>query len=263
MKSRKDDDRNLFDMRRRIMAGNWKMYKTAQETADFFHEFNSLVDGNTRCDIVIFPTFVNLQTAVQSVANAPIEIGGQNLHWGKEGAYTGEVSSVMLTAVGCKWVLVGHSERRQYFCETDASVLKKTQAALEAGLSPIICVGEKLDERKSGNTEQVLIEQFAAGVAGLTEEQFSKVAIAYEPVWAIGTGHTATPEIAAQAHSLIRQEAAKRFGQDAADQLRILYGGSVKPDNIAGLMKESELDGALVGGASLDPQSFSAIVEGA
>lgn len=250
-------------MRRRIMAGNWKMYKTAQQTADFFHQFNSLVDGNAKCEVVLFPTFVNLQTAVESVTNTPIEIGGQNLHWAREGAYTGEISGIMLTAIGCKWVLIGHSERRQYFHETDADVLKKTQAALELGLLPIVCVGEKLDERKSGNTEQVLLEQFAAGVAGLTEEQFSNIVIAYEPVWAIGTGQTATPEIAAEAHSLIRQEAAKRFGQDAADQLRILYGGSVKPDNIEGLMNERELDGALVGGASLDPQSFSTIVKGA
>lgn len=250
-------------MRRRIMAGNWKMYKTAQQTADFFHHFNSLVDGNAKCEVVLFPTFVNLQTAVESVTNTQIEIGGQNLHWAKEGAYTGEISGIMLTAIGCKWVLVGHSERRQYFHETDADVLKKTQAALELGLSPIVCVGEKLEERKSGNTEQVLLEQFAAGVAGLTEEQFSKIVVAYEPVWAIGTGQTATPKIAAEAHSLIRQEAAKRFGHDAADQLRILYGGSVKPDNIEGLMNESELDGALVGGASLDPQSFSTIVKGA
>jgi triosephosphate isomerase len=245
------------------MAGNWKMYKTAQQTADFFHQFNSLVDGNAKCEVVLFPTFVNLQTAVESVTNTPIEIGGQNLHWAREGAYTGEISGIMLTAIGCKWVLIGHSERRQYFHETDADVLKKTQAALELGLLPIVCVGEKLDERKSGNTEQVLLEQFAAGVAGLTEEQFSNIVIAYEPVWAIGTGQTATPEIAAEAHSLIRQEAAKRFGQDAADQLRILYGGSVKPDNIEGLMNERELDGALVGGASLDPQSFSTIVKGA
>ena len=245
------------------MAGNWKMYKTAQETADFFGQFNSLIDGNVKCDIVLFPTFVNLQTAVDSVADTRIEVGAQNVHWAREGAYTGEVSSVMLTSIGCRWVLVGHSERRQYFHETDADVLKKTQAALEAGLSPIVCVGEKLEQRKCGDTEQVLIEQFAGGIAGLTEEQFSKIAVAYEPVWAIGTGQTATPEIAAAAHRLIREEAGKRFGEDAADQLRILYGGSVKPDNVNGLMKESELDGALVGGASLDPQCFSSIVKGA
>jgi len=245
------------------MAGNWKMYKTAQETADFFRQFNSLIDGNVKCDIVLFPTFVNLQTAVDSVADTRIEVGAQNVHWAREGAYTGEVSSVMLTSIGCRWVLVGHSERRQYFHETDADVLKKTQAALESGLSPIVCVGEKLEERKCGDTEQVLIEQFAGGIAGLTEEQFSNIAVAYEPVWAIGTGQTATPEIAAAAHRLIREEAGKRFGEDAADQLRILYGGSVKPDNVNGLMKESELDGALVGGASLDPQCFSSIVKGA
>ena len=243
------------------MAGNWKMYKTAEQTAEFFHRFKSLAESNGKCDVVVFPASVNLQTAVEAVTNTKIEIGAQNFYWGKEGAFTGEISGPMLTAIGCKWVLTGHSERRQYFHETGADVLKKTLAALEVGLSPIVCIGEKLDERKGGKTEQILVEQFAGGIAGLTEEQFSKIAIAYEPVWAIGTGHTATPQIAAEAHRLVRQETAKRFGQDAANQLRILYGGSVKPDNIEGLMKESELDGVLVGGASLDPQSFNAIVQ--
>ncbi|MFZ0592206.1 MAG: triose-phosphate isomerase, partial [Bryobacteraceae bacterium] len=169
----------------------------------------------------------------------------------------------MLAAADCAWVLVGHSERRLYGFETDADVLKKTQSALQAGLTPVVCVGEKLEERKADKTEQVLVEQFAGGVAGLTEEQFSRVVIAYEPVWAIGTGHTATPQIAAEAHGLIRAEVDRRFGQDAAQQVRILYGGSVKPDNIQGLMKQDELDGVLVGGASLDPISFSEIVRGA
>jgi triosephosphate isomerase len=169
----------------------------------------------------------------------------------------------MLAASGCEWVLVGHSERRLYGFETDADVLKKTQSAVEAGLTPIVCVGERLEERKAEKTEQVLLEQFAGGLAGLTEEQFSKVIIAYEPVWAIGTGHTATPQIAAEAHALIRHEVERRFGRDAAANVRILYGGSVKPDNIEGLMKEEELDGALVGGASLDPTSFSKIVHAA
>jgi triosephosphate isomerase (TIM) len=159
--------------------------------------------------------------------------------------------------------LVGHSERRLYESETDADVLKKTQCALEAGLTPIICMGERLEERKSGKTEQVLLEQFAGGIAGLTEEQFSKVAIAYEPLWAIGTGHTATTEVAAEAHRLIRSEVDRRFGEQAAADVRILYGGSVKPDNIVGLMRESDLDGVLVGGASLDPVSFSKIAHSA
>jgi triosephosphate isomerase len=250
-------------MRRRIMAGNWKMYKTARQTTEFFEQFNSLVAGVTACDVVVFPAFVNIPAAVAATGGTVTQIGGQNLYWAQEGAYTGEVSGEMLKAAGCQWVLVGHSERRQYFHETDAGVLKKTQAALEAGLSPIVCVGEKLEEREAGKTAQVLVKQFAAGAAGLSEEQFSKVAIAYEPVWAIGTGKTATPQMAAEAHALIRLEAGKRFGKDAAAALRILYGGSVKPENVKALMKEEELDGALVGGASLDPHSFFKIVQAA
>ena len=170
----------------------------------------------------------------------------------------------MLRAAGAAWVLVGHSERRNTVChETDADVLKKTQAALAAGLRPIICVGERLEEHKGGKTGEVLVRQFAAGVAGLTEEQFAQIVIAYEPVWAIGTGQTATPEIASSAHQLIRSEAEKRFGAEAANGLRILYGGSVKPDNVEGLMRQPEIDGALVGGASLDPESFFKIVKAA
>ena len=245
------------------MAGNWKMYKTVEQTADFFRHFNPLVQDVKNCDIVIFPPFISIPAAIESTAKTNIGVGGQDLHWGKEGAYTGEVSATMLAAAGCRWVLVGHSERRLYGFETDADVLKKTQSAIECGLSPIVCVGEKLEERKAEETEQVLVEQFAGGIAGLTEEQFSKVSIAYEPVWAIGTGHTATPQIASEAHGLIRAEVERRFGREAARQVRILYGGSVKPDNIQGLMQEEELDGALVGGASLDPASFASIVRAA
>lgn len=245
------------------MAGNWKMYKTVQQTADFFQQFNPLVSGVTKCDIIVFPSFISIPAARAATESSVVRIGGQDLHWGKEGAYTGEVSAGMLAAAGCEWVLVGHSERRLYGFETDADVLKKTQSAIEAGLTPVVCVGERLEERKADKTEQVLLEQFAGGLAGLTEEQFSKVIIAYEPVWAIGTGHTATPQIAAEAHALIRHEVERRFGRAAAASVRILYGGSVKPDNIEGLMKEEELDGALVGGASLDPSSFSNIVQAA
>jgi triosephosphate isomerase len=251
-------------MRRRIMAGNWKMYKTPQDTVMFFERFNPLVSGVNGCEIVIFPTAIDIPAAVQSTKGSAVQIGGQNLYWAKEGAFTGEISGEMLRSAGAAWVLIGHSERRHTCAtETDAEVLKKAQAALEAGLNPIICVGETFEEHKAGKAHEVLIKQFAAGVAGLTEEQFAKVVIAYEPVWAIGTGQTATPEIASEAHRLIRSEAEKRFGENAAQQLRILYGGSVKPDNIDGLMKEKELDGALVGGASLDPQSFTKIVKAA
>jgi triosephosphate isomerase (TIM) len=250
-------------MRRHIIAGNWKMYKTAQQTAVFFEQFNPLVDDVENCEIVVFPVSINIPTAVQATEETAIRIGGQNLFWAREGAYTGETSGEMLRSAGATWVLVGHSERRQYFHETDTDVLKKTQAAIEEGLTPIVCVGERLDDHKAGKSGEVLVRQFAGGIAGLTEEQFERVIVAYEPVWAIGTGQTATPQIASQAHGLIRSEAEKRFGNDAAQRLRILYGGSVKPENIEALIREPEIDGALVGGASLDPQSFAKIVKAA
>jgi triosephosphate isomerase (TIM) len=242
------------------MAANWKMYKTAQQTISFLDQFKPLVAGIDRCDIILCPPDLAIPAAVEAAKGTNISIGGQNMHWEKEGAFTGEVSGEMLRAAGATWVLVGHSERRQLFCETDTGVLKKTQAALEAGLLPIVCVGEKLEEHKSGKVADVIVRQFAAGIAGLTEEQFARITVAYEPIWAIGTGQTATPQIASDAHKLIRSEAARRFGTEAAQQLRILYGGSVKPDNVAGLMSEPEIDGVLVGGASLDPQSCAKIV---
>ena len=246
------------------MAGNWKMYKTPQETVRFFEEFKPLLVKCDQCAIVIFPPAIDISAAMQAVKGTRVQIGGQNVYWAKEGAYTGEISAGMLTAAGATWVLVGHSERRHHVAhETDADVLKKTQAALAAGLTPIICIGEQLEEHKAGKAHEVLVRQFAGGIAGLTEEQFAQIVIAYEPVWAIGTGQTATPQIASEAHKLIRSEAEKRFGEEAAARLRILYGGSVKPDNIQGLMNEPEIDGTLVGGASLDPASFAKIVEAA
>ena len=242
------------------MAGNWKMYKTPSDTRAFFDKFKPMVAAATHCEIVICPPFVDLAAAADAVKGTRIDIGGQNLFWAKEGAYTGEISGDMLQSAGCKWVIVAHSERRQYFGETDPSANKKIVAALEAGLAPIYCVGEKLEERETGRTHQVLETQFAGGAAPLTAEQFSRIVIAYEPVWAIGTGKVATPEIAADAHRFIREQARKKFGAEAAAQCRILYGGSVKPDNIRGLMAQPEIDGALVGGASLDPGSFASIV---
>jgi triosephosphate isomerase len=244
------------------MAANWKMYKNAEQTTAFFERFLPQVT-QVQADVVVCPTALCIPAAIAATQDRAVEIGGQNLYWGKEGAFTGEVSGDMLAAAGARWVLIGHSERRQYFEETDATVLKKTRAALEAELKPIVCVGERIEERKANKTAEVLVKQFASGVAGLTEEQFARVVIAYEPVWAIGTGLTATPEIASEAHKLIRSEAEKRFGDGAASKLRILYGGSVKPDNIEGLMKQEQLDGALVGGASLDPDSFARIVKAA
>ena len=242
------------------MAANWKMYKSPAETRLFFQKFRPLVAESAHCDIVICPPLVDLAAAVESAAGTRIGIGAQNAYWIPEGAYTGEVSAPMLKAAGCEWVIIGHSERRQYFGETDDTVLKRTVASLDAGLRPIVCVGERLEEREAGSTDSVLERQFAGGVAGLNEAQFGSIAIAYEPVWAIGTGKVATPEMAAAAHRRLRSLAAGRYGADAASKLRILYGGSVKPDNVKGLMAQPDIDGALVGGASLDPVSFGLIV---
>ena len=242
------------------MAGNWKMYKTAAETTAFFQKFVPMVAAVAHAEIVICAPFVNLPAAVDGARSSAIEIGAQDVFWLTEGAFTGEVSAPMLAAVGCRWVIIGHSERRQYFGETNESVFKKTVAALDAGLKPIVCVGERLEERESGATKAVCTAQFDEGIAGLAPEQFARIVIAYEPVWAIGTGKTATPEIAADAHRVLRGRARAKFGAEAAAKCRILYGGSVKPDNIQGLMAQPEIDGALVGGASLDPASFASIV---
>ena len=245
--------------RRRVIAGNWKMFKTAAETASFLDELKPLTGAISSPQIVVCPPFTSLAAAIEAARGSNIEIGAQDLFWLKEGAYTGEVSAPMIAALGCRWVIVGHSERRQYFAETDETVFKKTGAALEAGLTPIVCVGERLEDREAGQTEAVLAAQFSGGLANLTPEQFAHIVIAYEPVWAIGTGKTATPGLASAAHSFLRGQVAATFGNAAAAACRILYGGSVNAGNIAALMEEEELDGALVGGASLDPKSFATI----
>jgi triosephosphate isomerase len=242
------------------MSGNWKMYKTPAETIAFFEKFRPLVERSEHCEIVICPPFTSLAAAVEAVQGTRISVGSQNVAWAKDGAFTGEISGPMLKAVGVAHAIVGHSERRQYFGETDETVLKRTQAALEFGLTPIVCVGERLEQRESGATEAVLAGQFQKGIAGLTPAQFAKIVIAYEPVWAIGTGKTATPEIAADAHRAIRAQVRAAFGHPAGDAIRILYGGSVKPDNVKSLMAQTEIDGVLVGGASLDPVGFASIV---
>ena len=242
------------------MAGNWKMYKTPAETTAFFEKLRPLVADSAHAEIVICPPFVNLPAAAEGSQGTRIQLGGQNMHWAKEGAFTGEVSAAMLRATNCQWVIIAHSERRQYFGETEETAFKKVCAALDAGLTPIYCVGERLQEREADKTHQVLEDQLAGCVGKLTPEQFRGVVIAYEPCWAIGTGRVATPEIAADAHAFIRLELRDEFGPAAANACRILYGGSVKPDNVRGLMAQDEIDGALVGGASLDPASFAAIV---
>jgi triosephosphate isomerase len=248
-------------MRKKVIAANWKMYKTADQARDFFRDFLPLVSGHERDEIVVCPPFVDLPASVEAAKGSNVSIGGQDVHWEKEGAYTGEISTGMLLAVGATHVILGHSERRQYFGETDDVVNLKLKAALEAGLTPIVCVGEVLEEREAGLTEDVLRRQCLRAFHAVSGKKAAKLVIAYEPVWAIGTGKTATPQMAADAHALIRTEASKAFGEEHAGRLRILYGGSVKPENAKALMAEEEIDGALVGGASLDPKAFTAIVK--
>jgi triosephosphate isomerase len=247
--------------RKKLIAANWKMYKTPAEGSAFVAAFLPLVAGHTRDEIALFPSPVLLPTVIESARGSNISVGAQNIHFAEEGAYTGETSIGQLKAVGGTHTLIGHSERRQYFAETDQIVNKKLHAALKHGLIPIVCVGEVLEDRECGNTEHVCRTQICAALNGITAAAAAPIVIAYEPVWAIGTGRTATPEIAADAHTLIRDEVAKILGAEVAAKMRILYGGSVKPDNASALMSQKEIDGALVGGASLNPDSFTAIVK--
>ncbi|HEX9111620.1 MAG TPA: triose-phosphate isomerase, partial [Terriglobales bacterium] len=233
-------------MRKKLIAANWKMYKTADQTRDFFRDFLPLVQGHDRDEIVVCPTYLCLDAAVAAAKGSSVAVGAQNLHWEKEGAFTGEVNAAMLLAVGATHVIIGHSERRQYFGETDDTVNLKLKSALEAGLVPIVCVGEVLEEREAGLTDDVLRRQCMRAFHKVSAKKAAKLVVAYEPVWAIGTGKTATPQLASDAHIIIRGEAAKAFGQEFADHLRILYGGSVKPENAHALMSEEEIDGGLV-----------------
>lgn len=248
-------------MRKKVIAANWKMYKTPDQAREFFSAFLPMVQGHDRDEIVVCPTYLAIDAAVHAAQGTGIAIGAQDLHWEKEGAFTGEICASMLVAAGATHVLIGHSERRQYFGETDDSVNLKLKSALEAGLIPIVCVGEVLEEREAGLTDDVLRRQCLRAFNKVSAKKASRLIVAYEPVWAIGTGKTATPELAADAHAIIRAESADSFGEEFAAKLRILYGGSVKPENAHALMSEEEIDGALVGGASLDPKSFAAIVK--
>jgi triosephosphate isomerase len=246
--------------RRHVIAGNWKMFKTQAETRAFIAALKPLVANCTHCEIVVAPPYTSLSVAAEAAQGSAISIAAQDLFWEPQGAFTGEVSPKMLVDAGCTHVIIGHSERRQFFGETDAMVGQKVKASLDAGLTPIVCVGELLAEREANQTESVLQRQFTDGLGALTGLEFSRIILAYEPVWAIGTGRTATPEMAADAHRFLRKLASTTFSAERAAGLRILYGGSVKPDNIKGLMAQVEIDGALVGGASLDAQSFASIV---
>jgi triosephosphate isomerase len=248
-------------MRRPIIAGNWKMYKTIPEALSFVQALKPLVVASTSCEIVIAPPFPALKLVATRVEGSNIEIAAQDVAAEEgPGAFTGEVSAAMIRDAGARWVIVGHSERRQFYCETDESVNKKVGETIKAGLAPILCVGERLEERDAGRAEAVVGEQLAGGMHNLTVSEAARIILAYEPVWAIGTGRTATPDIAEQMHIFIRSKVREIFGDRVAEELRILYGGSVKPDNIATLMDQPDIDGALVGGASLEADSFARIV---
>jgi triosephosphate isomerase len=248
-------------MRLPFIAGNWKMYKTVHEAVVFVKELRSAVKDVNNVEIVIAPPFTALHAAAEAARNSPIGVSAQDLYWEREGAFTGEVSPAMVKEAGAMYTIVGHSERRRLFADTDAIVNRKTLAALAAELTPIVCIGETLEERERGETLAVLDRQIKEGLDGLAAAQVAELVMAYEPVWAIGTGRTATAAQAGEAHAHVRKRLRQWFGADAADQCHVIYGGSVKPDNIAELIAEPDVDGALVGGASLDVKSFTEIIQ--
>lgn len=247
-------------MRLPLIAGNWKLNKTPNETIVFLEEFKPLVAGAEGLEILICPPFTSINVATYLTKKTNIKIGAQNIFWEKSGAFTGEVSGDMVKELGCEYVIIGHSERREYFSETDEIVNKKIMSAFAAKLIPIVCIGETLAQREAGKVEEVIANQVTAGFKGLTAKEHGKIVVAYEPVWAIGTGKTATSEQANEVHVLIRKLLEKQFGKECAQGIRILYGGSVKPENIKELMAQSDIDGALVGGASLKTDIFVKIV---
>ena len=247
-------------MRKPLIAGNWKMFKTVHETALYIKELRALVRDARNVDVVVAPPFTAIHAASEAARSTIIEIAAQDLYWEREGAFTGEVSGPMIREAGADYVIVGHSERRTLFGETDVLVNRKIRAALAAELTPIACIGETLEQRDANHTLTVLDEQLKIGFDDLTAAQVQEIVIAYEPVWAIGTGRNASPQQAQEAHQHIRMRLRQWFGGDAAEQCRILYGGSVKPDNIQSLALQPDVDGALVGGASLDPRALSLIV---
>ncbi|HEY6292029.1 MAG TPA: triose-phosphate isomerase [Terriglobia bacterium] len=247
-------------MRRPVIAGNWKMYKIIDEAVAFVRDLRPLVAQVDHCEVVVAPPLTTLRAVADAARGSNIAVAAQNVDWEAEGAHTGDVCTRMIVDAGASHVIIGHSERRHDHGETDQDVNRKLKISLAAALVPIVCVGETLQEREAGRTAEVLERQFSRGLVGLTAPEFSRIMLAYEPVWAIGTGRTATPEMAGESHRQLRSLAAERFGDVAADQVRILYGGSVKPENIRGLMAQREIDGALVGGASLKLESFNALV---
>jgi triosephosphate isomerase len=247
-------------LRKPLIAGNWKMYKTPKESLAFLEAFLPMVAGHTRDEIAVFPTMSSLAYAIEATDGSNVRAGAQNMHWLNEGPYTGETSPTMLLSIGCRHILLGHSEQRLYFNETDERVNLKLKAAINHGMTPIVCVGEMLTEREDGQTEEVLRRQLRAALLNVTATEAHRLVIAYEPVWAIGTGSTASPEMANEAHAIIRHQLGLCCDDTVAENTRILYGGSVKPENVSELMSQPEIDGALVGGASLNPASFSSLV---
>jgi triosephosphate isomerase len=247
--------------RKPLIAGNWKMYKTGPEAVDTAKQLVERVSDNSDTEVMIAPPFTALVTVAEVIKNCPIVLGAQNLHWEKEGAFTGEISPPMLVSAGCQYVILGHSERRQYFGETDRSVKQKISAAGNHGLMPIFCIGESEKERESGQTFSVLDKQVKKGLEGQFADELRILVIAYEPVWAIGTGKTASSDQAQEVHRFLRSLVDELYGDRLAQSMRILYGGSVKPDNVSELMAQPDIDGALVGGASLDADTFSKIVQ--
>ena len=246
--------------RKVIIAGNWKMNKDAAAGKELVESLKGLVADVTEAEIVVCPPFTTLSAVVAAAAGSNIKVGAQNVHWAENGAFTGEISAEMLVSSGVEYVIIGHSERRQYFGETDATVNSRLKAAIAAGLKPIVCIGELLEEREGGLTEKVLTTQIRGGFDGITGEEMAEVVVAYEPVWAIGTGKTATPDIAQETHAHIRKELAAMFGDEVAAKVRIQYGGSMKADNARELVAQADIDGGLIGGAALKADSFVALI---
>ncbi len=251
----------MTKQRKPIIAGNWKMNKTAVEARDLAARLGALVSGVQDRDIVLAPPFTALSTVAEAIKGTNMMLSAQNLFWEDKGAFTGEISAEMLLDLGCKYVIIGHSERRQYFGETDETVNKKVRQALNKGLLPIVCVGELLSEREAGKANEVIERQVTGALKGVTAAEMQKIVVAYEPVWAIGTGKTATPDQANEIHAFIRQKVKSLYSAEVADSLRVQYGGSVTPENVSTLMAMPDIDGALVGGASLKPESFATLVK--
>jgi len=249
-------------MRKPFIAGNWKMYKTRASALETVRDLLRRLGPEPPAEVAVCPPFTALAAVAEALEGSPVRLGAQNVHWAAEGAFTGEVAVPMLLECGCRYVILGHSERRQHFHESEEVVRRKLDRVLESDLEPILCVGERLEERESDRVEEVVLGQLGSALGGLTPRQVSRIIVAYEPVWAIGTGRTATPEIAQEVHGMIRESIRRDFPGGTADQVRILYGGSVKPDNIGALMARKDVDGALVGGASLEAESFARIVAG-